>query len=266
MARARNIKPSIMDNEDLAELEPLTRLLFIYLWMLADRDGRLEDRPRRIAAQALAYDRTADANKMLSELQSRGVIDRYVSDGVACIQIINFKKHQTPHIREAASTLPAKDACTTKEVPKHNLGDDKALPRSPDSLIPDSLIPDCGGGTREAQSAVASPPPIFSPENRGFIKTERPDLDGEKVWLNFCGHYPPEKCTTANWRKWVRREMRGPVVGVDLATTPATSDPDSKASIESLGLARGMGRWDQLVEPWATYKTRVKTASKGAMQ
>ena len=48
MARSRNIKPSIMANEELAELEPLSRLLFIYLWMLADKAGRLEDRPKRI--------------------------------------------------------------------------------------------------------------------------------------------------------------------------------------------------------------------------
>jgi hypothetical protein len=42
MARIRMIKPGVMENEELAELSPLTRLLFIYLWMLADREGRLE--------------------------------------------------------------------------------------------------------------------------------------------------------------------------------------------------------------------------------
>ena len=66
MARARNIKPAIMDNDDLAELAPLTRLLFVYLWMLADREGRLEDRPKRIAAQALPFDRNVDAGAMLA--------------------------------------------------------------------------------------------------------------------------------------------------------------------------------------------------------
>lgn len=138
MARARNIKPSIMDNEDLAELEPLTRLLFIYLWMLADREGRLEDRPKRIAAQALAYDRTADVNQMLRDLEAGGFIERYKVDGVACIQITAFAKHQTPHIREAASTLPGKDADTTKALPRHVLDADEASPRSPDSGFSDS--------------------------------------------------------------------------------------------------------------------------------
>jgi hypothetical protein len=58
----------------------------------------------------------------------------------------------------------------------------------------------------------------------------------------------------------VRREVRGPVLGVDLASAAAVSDPDSKASIEAVGLAVGFGRWDELSEPWAAYKNRVKTA------
>lgn len=127
-----------MDNENLADLEPLTRLLFIYLWMLADREGRLEDRPKRIGAQALPYDRTADIDAMLNDLQNAGFIDRYEVDGVACIQVTNFAKHQTPHIREQASSLPKNTKDTTKVVPCHDQGSALSSPRSPDSLIPDS--------------------------------------------------------------------------------------------------------------------------------
>ncbi len=264
MARSRNIKPGFFTNDVLGELPALTRLLFAGLWVIADREGRIEDRPKKIRAEVLPYDQ-CDADEMLNALGKSGFIRRYEQDGIKVIQVLTWSLHQNPHVKEAPSKLPAFVESNTRTVQEQC--SIQPLPEQA-GLIPDSgfLIPDCGGGTREAQSAVASPPPIFSPENRGFIKTERPDLDGEKVWLNFCDHYPPEKCTTANWRKWVRREMRGPVVGVDLATAQANSDPDSKASIESLGLARGMGRWDQLVEPWATYKTRVKTASMGAMQ
>ncbi len=163
MARARNIKPSIMDNEDLAELDPLARLLFIYLWMLADREGRVEDRPKRIAAQALAYDRSADANKLLSDLAEAGFIDRYVVDGVAVIQISKFNKHQTPHVRESASTLPEKVSSTAKVVPKQNLGDVETSPRSPESLFlnPESgfLNPESGlwGGDRASPAELHQP-------------------------------------------------------------------------------------------------------------
>ncbi len=150
MARARNIKPNIMANESLGELPPLTRLLFIYLWMLADRDGRLEDRPKRIAAMALPFDTGVDVDAILNDLNRTGFIVRYESGGLACIQIANFSKHQSPHVREVSSVLPAvpddclasKSESTAKAVPRQFLGDVKASPRSPDSLIPDSLIPD----------------------------------------------------------------------------------------------------------------------------
>ena len=46
MARARNIKPGFFRNADLVEMPIEARLLFIGLWTLADRSGRLEDRPR----------------------------------------------------------------------------------------------------------------------------------------------------------------------------------------------------------------------------
>jgi hypothetical protein len=146
MARARNIKPAIMGNEELAELEPLTRLLFIYLWMLADREGRLEDRPKRIGAQALPYDRGADVDAMLDQLHQVGFIARYEANGVACIQISAFTKHQAPHVREAASELPSPEQGTAKVVTKHSQGNDEASPGSPDSpfLIPDSGFSDCG--------------------------------------------------------------------------------------------------------------------------
>ena len=48
MARARILKPGFFANELLAEIHPYGRLLFAGLWTLADREGRLEDRPKRI--------------------------------------------------------------------------------------------------------------------------------------------------------------------------------------------------------------------------
>lgn len=105
MARARNIKPGFFKNEDLAELPAETRLLFIGLWTLADREGRLEDRPRRIKAELFAFD-SFDIESMLSELQSKSFLVRYDVDGGRYIQITNFVKHQDPHYRERASEIP----------------------------------------------------------------------------------------------------------------------------------------------------------------
>ena len=58
MARARNIKPGFFRNSDLVELPMDARLLFIGLWTLADRMGRLEDRPKQIKMEIFPAEET----------------------------------------------------------------------------------------------------------------------------------------------------------------------------------------------------------------
>ncbi len=106
MSRMRYVKPSFFLNDKLADLKPLTRLLFVGLWCLADRKGRLEDRPRSIRAQLLPFDRCNCAN-MLQDLHDAGFILRYEESGTNYIQILKFEKHQSPHVKEVASTIPA---------------------------------------------------------------------------------------------------------------------------------------------------------------
>lgn len=111
MARSRNIKPGFFSNEYLAELEPLARILFIGLWCYADREGRLEDRPKRIKSDILPYD-SCNINKLLNSLASspEKFITRYIVDSKQYIQINNFLKHQNPHIHEVTSVIPAYDS------------------------------------------------------------------------------------------------------------------------------------------------------------
>lgn len=106
MARARNIKPGFFQNDLLAEIDPLGRLLFAGLWTIADRAGRLEDRPKRIKAAVLPYD-NCDLDNLLNELAKRGFILRYEVGGEQFIEVQNFVKHQNPHCKEPESTIPA---------------------------------------------------------------------------------------------------------------------------------------------------------------
>lgn len=105
MARARNLKPSFFSNEDLAALPPLGRLLFAGLWTIADREGRLEDRPTRIKAQILPYD-TVSVDQLLNKLATAGFLVRYEIDTKRYIQVKTFAKHQNPHKQEQPSTIP----------------------------------------------------------------------------------------------------------------------------------------------------------------
>lgn len=101
MARSRNIKPGFFANDDLADCDPLARLLFAGLWTIADSNGVLEDRPRKIKAQILPYDNT-DPEHLLTQLIEGGFIRRFNVDGLRLIHVVNFDRHQNPHKNEDA--------------------------------------------------------------------------------------------------------------------------------------------------------------------
>ena len=138
MARSRNIKPGFFTNDVLSELPALTRLLFAGLWTIADREGRIEDRPKKIRAEVLPYDQ-CDADDMLFALDKAGFIKRYEVDGVRVIQVLAWSLHQNPHIKEAPSTLPVYVENQTSTVQEQCL--EQPLPERA-GLIPSLLIPD----------------------------------------------------------------------------------------------------------------------------
>lgn len=109
MARIRNIKPRFFVDSDIAKLSPYARLFFIGLWCLADREGRLEDKPEEIMVQVMPYDAAnVTASQLLNELTAApAFIIRYEVKGKAYIEIKGFKKHQRPSTSEPASTIPA---------------------------------------------------------------------------------------------------------------------------------------------------------------
>lgn len=167
MARARNIKPGFFENEDLAELGPYAMLLFEALWCLADREGRLEDRPRRIKAKALPYF-DVDVDALLTALHQAGFIRRYTVGDRPYIQVVTFTLHQKPHVRENPSTIPPEPGGAeiqpnmTQAMPGHDLGNGES------ALIPDCLIADSGlSDSSETEGAPAArDEPPFSP---GFL-------------------------------------------------------------------------------------------------
>lgn len=105
MARIRTIKPDFFDDEDIAALSFPARLLFIGLWLEADREGRLKDRPVRLKARIMPFD-NVDVAALLDELVKAEFIERYTVGDLALIWIRTFKKHQVINAREVASGLP----------------------------------------------------------------------------------------------------------------------------------------------------------------
>ena len=113
MPRIRGIKHNFFSDEDIANLDPLCRLFYVGLWIQADREGRLEDRPKYLKAVIFPYD-DCDVDSFLNILSQpkkhspsgRSFIKRYEVGGKKVIEILSFKKHQYPNKKEAKSVLP----------------------------------------------------------------------------------------------------------------------------------------------------------------
>lgn len=282
MARSRNLKPGYFKNEALAELPPLTRILFSGLWCLADRSGRLEDRPKRIRAEVLPYD-DGNVDGMLDELHRAGFILRYEVDLQRFIQVVNFGKHQTPHHKEPASTIPAPDkpGASPRQVPvlpKSSRADSLDLIPDPLDLIPDplNLIPPTTVGEVAPASAVASPTPPRSgksakgtrlPDNwqpsdelHDWARNTRPDLDIELVvekfrdfWHAKAGKDGLKASWDSAFRTWVRNE----------------SAPAGRANGGARGDATGTSRmqaYEQLTGGGSGYRSalQIKTETMAA--
>jgi hypothetical protein len=233
MARIRSIKPSIMDNEELARCTPLARVLYPYLWMLADREGRMEDRPGRIGKQALGFDRV-DCAPLLDELQAAGFITRYEVDGLPILEVCNFLKHQRPHVTERDSTLPGRDGLFTvhPRYPNGGITSEPAqrmtrpAPAKPLGRPPKAEAP----AAPKPQAAPAAPVPQEAPprpastrgtriaedwapsaEMLAWAREQRPDLDPQATadafrdyWTAKPGKDGAKLDWLATWRNWVR--------------------------------------------------------------
>ena len=157
MARSRNIKPSFFNNDILAEIEPLGRLLFIGLWTICDYKGNLEFREKKIKASLLPYD-NCDIMDIAINLEQSGFIQSYSNDGATYINIVNFERHQNPHKNEKlkGSDTPCisdgdsqlydlKERSIKSEKIAINPDNNGTNPADSFNLIPDSsfLIPSC---------------------------------------------------------------------------------------------------------------------------
>lgn len=189
--RSRNIKPGFFKNDKLAEVDPLGRLLFIGLWSIGDRDGKLKDRPRRIAAEVLPYD-VVDVDGLLDDLHRLGFIERYEVGGEQYILVTNFKKHQNPHVNEKPGGYPdplrAEYGTSTVQVPdKHG-----ANPSDSCSLIPDLLNPE------EESDISSSSSPLFAEKEDPW---ELADTLRESILQNNAGAKVPDP-SSKQFQKW----------------------------------------------------------------
>lgn len=207
MARSRNIKPGFFTNEDLVELDFATRLLFAGLWTQADRDGRLEDRPKKLKMAIFPAD-NVDVDAMLSSLHGAKLIVRYSVNGVQYIRIPSWSKHQNPHHTEKASEIPEESGALTVKEPVDNGEVTVSAVLIPDSLFIDSLS---SASPEPAKQKRASPKTgvqaDFYPNEAGIEAAESVGLDVKVEVRKFIDHHEGKGSLMASWqaawRTWV---------------------------------------------------------------
>lgn len=201
--RNRIIKEGFFRSYELAQLPPLARILFQGLWCMADKDGRLWDRPQQIKIECLPYD-DCDVNELLGMLTTAGFILRYEAEKRACIQVVNFGKHQPltnwEKTKSTSEIPPPKPARTTSaQLQKLKRSTTEALQQdfssTSDSII--SVREESGRETevlqfRNEETHTRQPTPngskplsiyleIFGQQtnlhNQNLIETEVTDLD-----------------------------------------------------------------------------------------
>lgn len=227
------MKPSLFKNEFLATSDPINTVIFEGLWCMADREGRLEDRPRRIHLEinaGRAYETTEAALAWLAE---HGFILRYVHGSNRFIQIVNFAKHQSPHFKEPDSVIPEPGISTEPEA---SLGQASVEPQSSraDSgfLIPDSpsLNPEEEAPrAKRAQPATHLPDDFELTDERRKVATTE-GLDADRTFAKFCNYWRSaagqrarKRDWNAAWRFWCQNDRAPNAAGRGAYQEPKTT-------------------------------------------
>lgn len=94
MARRRMIDPDFWVDEEISDLSPLSRLLYIGLWGICDDNyATLPDKPRWIKAQIFPYE-DMKIETYLKELIKSNKILTFTHEEQPYLYIKNFFKHQ----------------------------------------------------------------------------------------------------------------------------------------------------------------------------
>jgi len=197
MPRARNIKPSFFDNDELADSNcALGRLLFIGLWTISDYRGNLEWRPKKVKATLLPYD-DCDIVRLAINLDKSGFIRFYSVQGVIYLNIVNFVKHQNPHKNErdkgtdilgfdseGSQVIVLEEVVINPDKNGTNPDLNASDPADPCLLIPDpcSLIPNSGLPLKGL-----TPPPEEPPKKDA--KPKKKPVDTKATWRSYIDGY-----------------------------------------------------------------------------
>jgi hypothetical protein len=210
MARIRTIKPDFFTSEDITELTPLARLLYVALWCEADREGRLTWKPKTFKMRYLPAD-DVDIDTLCDQLLKRRLIVLY-GNGLAFIP--SFSAHQHVNPREAKSELPEPDASLTR-ADASNLDVHAQVGKERKGKEGEGRVPSRGKkgevtltewvlALPEDEEVIAESDPIFT----WALKVALPRDWIALAWFAFENRYGDNGKRYADWRKVFRKAVQ----------------------------------------------------------
>lgn len=230
MPRIRYLKPEFFTDEDLGELPFQTRLTYQGLWCHADKEGRLEDRPKFLKAMIFPYD-DVDIEielELLSKFKGNNTpfIQRYQNGDGKYIQIIQWHKHQKPHHTEKESVFPPPEnpPQTPPKIKRKIKGMEKQLKASTELRNGSLTVKAQLKESFEIFYANYPKKKARDDAERAFTKLN-PDKDLQdkilkavrqaktsKDWLKDDGEYIPHPATYLNKRRWEDEIEKGGII------------------------------------------------------
>jgi len=205
--RSRLIQPQFFVNDRINNLPIEARLFFIGMWTLADREGRLKDRPRMLKVQLLPFD-DVDGEKVINSLSTGGFITRYTVNDDAYIQINGWHENQSIHHREKVSEIPDLNHASAKHArsmaePRLKHGPSKAEEPEVEVEVEEEV---------EAEVEVVNPsPPIVRSIQKNRKKIlNTPQRGGSETMQNFeqfMAVYPKKRGRLAAYRVWAEMKL-----------------------------------------------------------
>lgn len=241
MARIRTIKPEFFTSADVTSMSPLARLLYIGLWGVADREGRMKWRPADFKLQILPGD-ACDIYALCQEVIDRGMVVLY-GDGLAYIP--SFLDHQSINPRESASKLHAPVLHVTR--------DDASIPdvhaqRGKEGKGKEEQSNDCLPAESGKAKRKSKLPDDFeaTPERLEYARAQG-CADPADTFARFKLHHQSKGTLALDWEKgwqyWCRNEsnFRRPQVAkfAPTAGLPMSRDDDSQWRARTRGWRPG---------------------------
>jgi len=199
MARARNIKPAFFRDAKIVSVSFEARILFIGLWSIADYKGRFKYIPIELKMEIFPAD-NVDVEFCMGELSTVGLIQIYLDNsGATLVQVLNFEKHQNPHVNEKINKDKTAAACLPSFL---DCGGDSEIKNHKKHDVEDStrVVPDNSGTNRADSCSLIPDSCSLIPERKDLVASA--DDDHKYSFDDFYSEYPVKKSKQSAIKLW----------------------------------------------------------------